>query len=139
MRCHMLSCRCIVRLAMTVFGVATTLSCIACTYFIGSAVLCWARGPRYVAEPALFTSRAPRSVKSIGPATQPVIYLSTGIPLNDIRGCIKCCTCQSKRASSLSGYDFRRIYFLFINKSSPLNDGPRFDWQVQHFMHPRNR
>ena len=104
LRCHMWSCRGIVRLAMTVFGEATTLSCAARTYFIGSAVLCWARGPRSVAEPALFTSRAPRGVKSIGPATQSAIYLSNGIPLNDIRGCINCCTCQSKRASSLSDH-----------------------------------
>ena len=84
--------------------VITALSCNACTNFISCAVLCWARGSRYVAEPAHFNSWAPRGVKSIGPATQSTIYFSNGISLNDIRGGIKCCTCQSKRASSLSDH-----------------------------------
>ena len=84
--------------------VITALSYNACTNFISCAVLCWARGSRYVAEPAHFSSWAPRGVKSIGPAIQSTICFSNGISLNDIRGGIKCCTCQSKRASSLSDH-----------------------------------
>ena len=82
----------------------TTLSCNACTNFIGSAVLCWARGCRYVAKPAHFNSWVPRGVKSIGPATQFAIHLSNGTPLNDVAGALKYWPWRAKRTPSLSNH-----------------------------------
>ena len=82
----------------------TTLSCNACTNFISSAVLCWARGCRYVAKPTHFNSWVPRGVKSIGPATQFAIHFGNGTPLNDVAGALKYWPWRAKRTPSLSNH-----------------------------------
>ena len=117
--------------------VITALSCNACTNFISCAVLCWARGSRYVAEPAHFNSWAPRGVKSIGPATQSTIYFSNGISLNDIRGGIKCCTCQSKRASSLSDHFHLTIPWVHKMQHLPIKTSLIVKWRAPLVMNKR--
>ena len=110
--------------------VITALSCNACNNFISCAVLCWARGSRYVAEPAHFSSWAPRGVKSIGPAIQSTICFSNGISLNDIRGGIKCCTCQSKRASSLSDHFHLTIPWVHKMLHLPIKTSLIVKWRA---------
>ena len=108
----------------------TTLSSNSCTNFIGSAVLCWARGYRYVAKPAHFNSWVPRGVKSIGPATQFAIHLSNGTPLNDVAGALKYWPWRAKRTSSLSNHFHLTIPRVYKMPHLPLKTRSIVKWRA---------